>query len=108
MAVSEINQENVHSLSIILKDQSLSEEKYIDIAGKEIKTITHKYILDDTYFVNNIRKAIWHFDFPLTQPNSIGILMIAEKARDFFTVFLSGEGADELFGGYPRFVFGIS
>ena len=106
MAVGEIQQENVHSLSVILKDQTLSEENYIDIAGKVINTITHKYLLDDTYFINNMKKAIWHFDFPLTHPNSIGIFMIAEKARDYFTVFLCGEGADELFGGYPRYVFG--
>lgn len=106
MAVGEIQQENVHSLSVILQDQTISEERYIDIASRVINTITHKYLLDDAYFIKNIKKTIWHFDFPLTHPNSIGIFMIAERAREYFTVFLSGEGADELFGGYPRFVFG--
>lgn len=44
--------------------------------------------------------AIWLHDEPLTHPNSIAIMQIALLARDEVTVLLSGEGADEVFGGY--------
>ena len=36
-------------------------------------------------------------------PNSVGIWLLAQRAREFVTVLLSGEGADEVFGGYTRF-----
>jgi asparagine synthase (glutamine-hydrolysing) len=48
--------------------------------------------------------ATWHLDEPLNHPNSIGIWHIAKQARPVVKVLLSGEGADELFGGYERFV----
>jgi asparagine synthase (glutamine-hydrolysing) len=97
---------DLNSISIILKDQKYSEEKWIDIVSEKTNVTSHKYQLDGAYFAENFKKAIWHFDFPLLVPNSLGIYMLAEKAKEFFTVFLSGEGADEMFGGYKRFYLG--
>jgi asparagine synthase (glutamine-hydrolysing) len=94
---------DLNSISIILEDEKYSEEKWIDIVTTRTSISSHKYLLDGDYFANTFKKAIWHFDFPLLIPNSIGIFQLAEKAKEFFTVFLSGEGADELFAGYERF-----
>src|SRR6476660_3555815 len=44
-------------------------------------------------------------DQPMGHPNSVGIWLLAQGARDFVTVLLSGEGADEVFGGYTRFYY---
>ena len=38
----------------------------------------------DAYFSEKFRLATWHFDFPLMMPNSIGIFLLAEKAKEFF------------------------
>jgi asparagine synthase (glutamine-hydrolysing) len=46
---------------------------------------------------------IWHNDEPLNFANSIQIYAISKLARENVTVVLTGEGADELFGGYPRY-----
>ncbi len=53
----------------------------------------------DEYF-NILPKAIYHFDEPVGDPSAIGLYFIAREARKHVTVVLSGEGADELFGGY--------
>ncbi|MDP2650996.1 MAG: asparagine synthase (glutamine-hydrolyzing) [bacterium] len=45
-------------------------------------------------------KALWHFDEPVADPSAIGLYFLAEEARKHVKVVLSGEGADELFGGY--------
>ena len=45
-------------------------------------------------------KAVWHFDEPVGDPSAIGLYFVAREARKHVTVVLSGEGADELFGGY--------
>ena len=43
-------------------------------------------------------------DLPLVHPNSVGIYLVSKKAKaEGIDVLLSGEGADELFGGYPRY-----
>jgi len=53
----------------------------------------------DEYF-NILPKAIYHFDEPVGDPSAIGLYFIAREARKHVTVVLSGEGADELCGGY--------
>ena len=46
-------------------------------------------------------RAVYHSDVPLTHPNSVAYLLVSELARKHGTIVLmSGEAADELFGGY--------
>ena len=53
----------------------------------------------DEYF-NILPKAVYHFDEPVGDPSAIGLYFVAREARKHVTVVLSGEGSDELFGGY--------
>ncbi|MEI6843345.1 MAG: asparagine synthase (glutamine-hydrolyzing) [bacterium] len=53
----------------------------------------------DEYF-NILPKAVWHFDEPVADPSAIGLYFVAREARKHVKVVLSGEGADEFFGGY--------
>jgi len=51
-------------------------------------------------YFETLPKAVWHFDEPVADPSAIGLYFLAREARKSVTVVLSGEGADELFGGY--------
>ncbi|MSU45048.1 MAG: asparagine synthase (glutamine-hydrolyzing) [Candidatus Zambryskibacteria bacterium] len=53
----------------------------------------------DEYF-DNLKKAVYHFDEPVADPSAIGLYFVAREARKHVKVVLSGEGSDELFGGY--------
>jgi asparagine synthase (glutamine-hydrolysing) len=54
-------------------------------------------------FRDNLVRAIYLSDYPLTHPNSVYFLLISEFARSHgVKVLLSGEAADELFGGYAH------
>jgi asparagine synthase (glutamine-hydrolysing) len=45
-------------------------------------------------------KIAWHFDEPVADPSAVNLFFLAREARKKVKVVLSGEGADELFGGY--------
>ena len=45
-------------------------------------------------------KIIWHLDDPVADPALVPLYFVAKKAAEHVTVVLSGEGADEFFGGY--------
>jgi asparagine synthase (glutamine-hydrolysing) len=50
-------------------------------------------------------KLSWHRDGPISEPADVAIFRIAEYARQHVKVLLSGEGSDELFGGYPKYAY---
>ncbi|MEX2013525.1 MAG: asparagine synthase (glutamine-hydrolyzing) [Parcubacteria group bacterium] len=53
----------------------------------------------EEYFAN-LPKAVWHFDEPVADPSALGLYFLAREAAKHVKVVLSGEGSDELFGGY--------
>ena len=54
-------------------------------------------------FQGALRALTWYNDEPLSHPNSVPLYFLSQFARQHVTVVLTGEGADELFGGYPRY-----
>ncbi|MEK7136987.1 MAG: asparagine synthase-related protein [Patescibacteria group bacterium] len=55
-------------------------------------------------FFARIPKVLWHLDFPVGSFGFFGMWKLAERASKQVRVILSGEGADELFGGYVRYM----
>jgi asparagine synthase (glutamine-hydrolysing) len=53
----------------------------------------------DDYFAT-LRTCVWHFDEPVADPSAISMYLMAREVAKEHKVVLSGEGADELFGGY--------
>lgn len=56
-------------------------------------------VTPEEYF-EALPKAIWHFDEPVADPSALGLYFLSREARKHVKVVLSGEGSDELFGGY--------
>jgi asparagine synthase (glutamine-hydrolysing) len=55
-------------------------------------------------FYDNIKKIAWHLDFPVGSLSSFPLWKLAQTASKKVKVILSGEGADEIFGGYVRYL----
>ena len=51
-------------------------------------------------YIKALPKVIYHLDDPVADPSQVGIYFLSKEAKKHVTVVLSGEGADELFGGY--------
>jgi len=95
--------QDLDAFSIIFENNAVSEEKWMREAAIKTNTINHCYPLTFEYFFDNLRDATWHYDAPLNLGNAVGLYLLAEEARKHVTVLLSGDGADELMGGYSRF-----
>ena len=81
------------------------DEKYNEIGyAKELSEkigVEHHYktISPDEYW-GNIRKVMYHMDQPLADASCIALYFVSKIASEYVKVVLSGEGSDELFGGY--------
>lgn len=51
-------------------------------------------------YFESLKEALWHFDEPVADPSALGLYFLAREASKEVKVVLSGEGSDELFGGY--------
>jgi len=81
----------------------LDEEPYARRVTDALGIALLTYPMTAAAFRENLPRAIYHSDFPLTHPNSVAFLLISEFARRHGVIVLqSGEGADELFGGYMQ------
>ena len=55
-------------------------------------------------FIENIRKVIYHLDYPVAGPGSFPQFMVSRLASQSRKVVLGGQGGDEIFGGYTRYL----
>lgn len=61
----------------------------------------HTRIITADECFDKISEIQYHMDEPQSNPSSVPLYFLSELAREHVTVVLSGEGADEIFGGYP-------
>jgi len=80
-------------------DESEYAQRVAGALGVELRT----FELTAARWREDLVSVVAHNEYPLTHPNSVPMMQIARLARaDGIKVLLSGEGADELFGGYGQ------
>jgi asparagine synthase (glutamine-hydrolysing) len=92
----------LNTFSIIFAEPRFSEEPWILEAAAAARAASHRFMFDEAAFMGALDAASWHMDQPISHPNSLALWVLARRSRDLATVLLTGEGADELFGGYTR------
>ena len=84
-----------------------SEQEGAAATAKEIGSKHHELELSAQDLADSIERIAWHLDEPVGDPAAFAVLRVCELARGHVKVLLSGEGSDELFGGYEGRYAGI-
>lgn len=64
----------------------------------------HEIDISDRDFVDELQNVIYHLDFPVAGPGSFPQFMVSRLASQYRKVALGGQGGDEIFGGYARYL----
>jgi asparagine synthase (glutamine-hydrolysing) len=93
----------VKTFSIGFHEDSYNELKYARIAARHFGTNHHEFIVTPDICAV-VDELVWHFDEPFFDSSAIPTYMVSKLARQHVKVVLSGDGGDELFAGYTRYV----
>jgi asparagine synthase (glutamine-hydrolysing) len=93
----------VKTFAVGYREQSFSELSYAARVASAIGTEHHEVLVSREEFFNSLPRLIWHEDEPIAWPSSVSLAFVSSLAAREVKVVLTGEGSDELFGGYERY-----
>ena len=95
--------ESVNTFSMGFTDGSYNELPYAREVATRFNT-THREGLIETKVVDLFDQLVVHFDEPFADVSLFPTHLVSKLAREHVTVALSGDGGDELFGGYDSYI----
>ena len=80
------------------------ESRYARIVADYCNMALHEQEITSADFVSHIKKVIYHLDYPVAGPGSFPQYIVSKLASNHLKVVLGGQGGDEIFGGYARYL----
>ena len=93
----------VKTFSIGFSEASFDELKYARLTAERYQTDHHEFVVTPDV-CKLVEEIVWHHDEPFADASSIPTYVVSKMAREYVTVILSGDGGDELFAGYERYL----
>ncbi len=95
-------EEPVKTFSIGFEIDSFDELDHAEIVSQHLETEHHTLKVKQDV-IELLPRVIWHLDEPIADAAIMPTYIVSRMARKEVKVVLTGEGADELFAGYPRY-----
>ena len=93
----------VKTFSVAFAEREANELEYARLVARKFKTDHHEVVVSPEDFFAALPQLVWHEDEPLAHPSSVALFFVSRLAARHVKVVLTGEGSDELLGGYERY-----
>lgn len=103
VAIASKYKKNLNTFSVSFDVNKFDESKYSKEISKKFKTKHRILNFNSKKLRNTIKKIAYHYDEPFGDPSAVPTFILSRFAKKHVTVALSGDGADELFGGYNSY-----
>lgn len=101
--MAEASSEPVKTFSIGFEEAGFSELPYAREVASQYSTDHHEFIVRPET-IEVLPELVWHFDEPFADSSALPTYYVARETRTHVTVALNGDGGDETFGGYERYL----
>ncbi len=88
------------TFTVGFNDKKYSEISYAEDLSAKINTQNISKVITKEEYFKNLSNIMYYMDEPLADPSAVALYFVTKIASDNVKVSLSGEGADEIFGGY--------
>ena len=93
---------DVNTFSVILDNEKYNEEEWSSTVAQKYKTNHHTVKVSSGINIDNINDALNSLDEPYSDPSVVPSYILSNEISKYFKVAISGDGGDELLGGYKR------
>jgi asparagine synthase (glutamine-hydrolysing) len=95
----------VKTFSVGFHDARYNELAYARVIAKQFQTEHHELMVSADHLMSALPALVRYRDGPVAEPSDIPIYLLSAEARKTVKMVLTGEGADEILGGYPKHVY---
>lgn len=103
LTAERVGRGSLHTFSAGFGDERLDETSFASLVADRLGTLHHQVDVRPDDFAAHWEDLTWHRDAPLSEPADVAVYLLARAASEHVKVVLSGEGADEVFAGYPKY-----
>ena len=101
-ATSNRSSENINTFSIVSDDYSYDESEYSNLVAEKYSSNHSKFSINSDIDIDLISSVIRAYDELYYDPSVVPSFILSKEMSKNFKVAISGDGGDELFGGYKR------
>jgi asparagine synthase (glutamine-hydrolysing) len=105
--MSELSARPVKTFTIRFEEEEFSEAEFARSVARRFET-EHEELTVKPEYTDVLSKLVWHYSEPFADSSAIPFYYLSQMTAGYVKVALSGDGGDELFGGYPRYQFAPS
>ena len=106
LCLADMMDTKIETFSIGFDKKSFDETDKSRLVAKQINSNHHEFIVNESDLKNNIDDILLNFDEPFADSSALPTYLVSNKTRSHVTVALTGDGGDEVFGGYNKYYMG--
>jgi asparagine synthase (glutamine-hydrolysing) len=106
LCLAQSSNKKINTFSIGFTKASYDETDKSQIVAQLIDSNHHEFIIDESDLKNDIHDILINFDEPFSDSAALPTHLLSNRTRQHVTVALTGDGGDEVFGGYNKYYVG--
>ncbi len=103
VALSKLGQSEKAAFTVTFDESGYNEGPLAELVANKFGLKYFSLSIKGNDLLDKIKEATWYHDEPLVHLNDAQMLALSQYAKKYVSVLLSGEGSDELMGGYVRY-----